>query len=187
MKMNPEEIQKIVGIIESSNLSASQVIELIKNSSVSSKSVVNVTDEIKLAIDYTKTIEQAIADGNYDWKNSDITTKNFPISPEMIGKKVEVSTKSFHFNRNISSDNAISEMDKDGYRPATLMELLVFGAIHPELQRQFPIVAVGSVWRDAGVGRCVPCLDARGGKRELNLHWLGSGWHARCHFLGVRK
>ena len=131
--------------------------------------------------------KQAIADGKYDWKNSDITTKNFPVSPEMIGKKSDISAKLFYFNRDISSDDAISEMDKAGYRPATLMELLVLGFLFPELQRQFPIVALGSVWRNANVNRYVPCLSAGNSRRGLNLGWLDSNWDACCRFLGVRK
>jgi len=91
--------------------------------------VINPTEEIKLTVDYTKTVEQAITDGNYDWKNDDIIVKNFPISPEMIGKKVEVVTKLFYFNRDISSNDGISEMEKADYRPATLMELLALGAV----------------------------------------------------------
>lgn len=188
MKMNTEETQKVIEVIESSNLSASQVIELIeKNNNVQSEKVINSTNEIKLVIDYTKTVEQVIADSNYDWKNSDINAKNFPVSPEMVGKKIEVSAKLFHFNRNISSDDAISKMDKAGYRPATLMELLFLGFLFPELQRQFPIVALGLFWRDADSDRRVPCLDVFDNGRGLILYWFAHGWLARCRFVGVRK
>ena len=149
--------------------------------------VINPTEEIKLTVDYTKTVEQAITDGNYDWKNDDIIVKNFPISPEMIGKKVEVVTKLFYFNRDISSNDGISEMKKAGYRPATLMELLALGAVHPELQRQFPIVALGSVWHWACVGRFVPFLYVNDYKRGLKLSFVAGDWGAHYRFLGVRK
>ena len=185
--MNTEETQKVIEVIESSNLSASQVIELIeKNSNVQSEAI-NPTDEIKLTIDYTKTVEQAVTDGNYDWKNGFINAKNFPVFPEMVGKKAEVSSKLFHFNRDISSEDAIYEMDKAGYRPATLMELLVLGFLFPELQRQFPIVALGSIWRDANSNRHVPYLYVYGHKRKLYLYWFALDWDARYRFLGVRK
>lgn len=176
--MNGIEMQKLVEVMESKNLSVTQVIELIEK-----------TDEITLTIDYTKTIERAITDGNYDWKNGDITAKNFPISSKMIGKKVEITTKLFHFNRDINSEDATSKMDKAGYRPATLMELLVLGFLFPELQRQFPIVALGSVWRRAWDDRGVPDLSVSGSKRKrkLSLIWLGSDWGADYRFLGVRK
>lgn len=187
MKASKSDLQRLVTAMENKNLSVSQVIELIENSNVQSKKVVDTANEIKLTVDYTKIVEQAIADGKYDWKNSDITTKNFPVSPEMIGKKSDISAKLFYFNRDISSDDAISEMDKAGYRPATLMELLTLGVLFPELQRQFPIVALGSVWRDARVYRYVPCLYVGNSRRGLNLGWLDSNWDACCRFLGVRK
>ncbi len=187
MKISKSDLQKLTTAMENKKLSVSQMIELIEKSGVQSEKVINHTDEIKLAVDYTKTIEQAIADGHYDWKNSDINAKNFPISPEMTGKKAEVSANLFHFNRDISSEDAISEMDKTGYRPATLMELLVLGFLFPELQRQFSIVALGSVWHDADGYRLVPCLCAYGDGRELSLGWFDDGWGAPCRFLGVRK
>lgn len=186
-KYAAKELQQLFEIMENKNLSIAQVVEIIKkNNAVVSQKATN-ADEIKLTVDYTKIVEQSIAAGKYDWKNSDITAKNFPISLEMIGKKVEVSAKLFHFNRGISSDDAISEMDKDGYRPATSMELLALGYQYPELQRQFPIVALGSVWHDADLSRCMSCLLVGGSGRGLDLGWFGSGWDARYRFLGVRK
>lgn len=146
-----------------------------------------VDNEIILNVDYTKTVEQTIADGKYGWVNKDITVKNFPTSPEMIGKKVEVFAKLFHFNNRISSDYAISEMDKAGYRPATLMELLTLGILFPELQRRFPIVALGSVWCFGVNFRCVTYLDVLIPLRGLYLNSIDSYWSARCRFLGVRK
>lgn len=183
--MKNTELQKLTSVMENENLSVTQVIELIENQK--RESAKSVGDEIKLTIDYTKTVEQVISDGNYDYKNSNVTSENFPISPEMVGKKVEVSAKLFHFNRDISSEDAISEMDKDGFRPATAMELLVLGFLFPELQRQFPIVALGSVWLYADDVRFVPCLGVHGSSRGLYLNWFNCGWIARCRFLGVRK
>ena len=187
MKISKSDLQKLTTAMENKKLSVSQTIELIETSNVSSEKIANPTDEMELVIDYTKTLGQAIADGNYDWKNSDINTKNFPISPEMIGKKVEVSAKLFHFNRNISSEDAISEMDKAGYRPATLMELLVLGFLFPELQKQFPIIALGSFWRNACDDRYVPYLSVDGSERWLDLRWFWGDWIAYYRFLGIRK
>lgn len=187
MKISKTDLRKLTTAMENKKLSVDQAIELIENSNVQSEKVVDTANEIKLTIDYTKTVGQVITDGNYDYKNSNITSENFPISPEMVGKKVEVSAKLFHFNRDISSDDAISEMDQAGYRPATLMELLVLGFLFPELQRQFPIIALGSIWLNAHLNRSVPYLDVDGSERKLNLYWFGGVWNARCRFLGVRK
>lgn len=88
------------------------------------------------------TLKGLIEIGKYDWVNSDITEVNFPMPANLV---LGAESKPFHFNRNISSENAIKEMAKEGYRPATIWDLLDFGAKNPELQRQFPIVALGSV------------------------------------------
>jgi len=189
MKIDTSDLQKFFETMKSKNLSLAEVIAII-NGKVEEKtntSQVIVTDDVKFSVDYSKTVEQAVADGKYDWKNSDVTAEHFPISPEMIGKKVDISGRLFHFDRNISSEDAIKEMDSDGCRPATLMELLALGVTHPELQRQFPIIALGSVWRDSDDRRQVPFLDVDDDDRGLSLYYFGSGWDASCRFLGVRK
>ncbi len=187
MKITDSELQELITAMENKNLSISQVIELIEKSDAQSEKVIDASGEITLIVDYTKTVEQAITDGNYDWQNSNITAENFPISLEMIGKTMKVSAKLFNFNHDISSDNAVSEMDKVGYRPAALMELLAIGLLFPELQRQFPIVALGSIWRVVDGFRYMPCLDADDSERGLDLSWFvgGGGTHGR--FLAVRK
>ena len=78
-------------------------------------------------------------------------------------------------------------MDEAGYRPATLAELLALGESQPELQRQFPIIALGSVWRGAFGRRRVACLYVPGYGRRLNLYYLDNDWRAHCRFLAVRK
>ncbi len=187
MEESKSNLQKLITVMEDKNLSVSQVIELIEKSNVQIKKVVDTANEITLIVDYTKTIDQAIDDGNYDWENYKITAKNFPVSPEMIGKKVEVTTKLFHFNYQISSKDAISEMGKNGYRPANLRELLALGFIFPELQRQFPIVALGSIFHRIFLPNCVPVLDVPISQRELYLCWFTGVWAPRFSFLGVRK
>lgn len=187
MKISESDLRKLTLVMEEKNLTIEEVIKFIAHAPTYDKKVVDTSDKIILNIDYTKTVEQAIADGDYDYKNSDINAKNFPVSPEMIGKKADVSAKLFHFNRNISSEDVISEMDNAGYRSATLMELLTLGILFPELQRQFPIIALGSVWLFANDNRCATCLDVHGSKRRLNLGWFDLDWYAHGRFLGVRK
>lgn len=129
------------------------------------------------------TLKGLIEAGKYDWVNSDITEARFPM-PENFTLGAE--PKLYHFNRSISSEKAIKEMAKDGFRPATIWDLLDFGAKNPELQRQFPIVALGSVAR-FGDSRGVACLGGSGSGRDLGLDWFGSGWSDYFRFLAVRN
>lgn len=129
-------------------------------------------------------LEDRIARGKYDRVNSDIMEKNFPID---IPADYSVEHKLFHFDRNISSQYAIKEMEKEGFRPAKIAELLTFGEQYPETQRQFSIVALGSVWRDLDGSRHVPVLYSYGSPRKLDLHWFENDWYANYRFLAVRK
>lgn len=78
-------------------------------------------------------------------------------------------------------------MRKAGFRPALIEDLLALGAEYPELQKQFPIVALGSVWQDPGGRRRVPYLRWDGGGRDLDLYWFGDDWDERWRFAAVRN
>ncbi len=127
---------------------------------------------------------ELIKDCRFDYVNLDITEKNFPITNRPSG---EVEMKVFHFNQVIGSDEAIREMEKEGYRPAELPEALAYAKANPDEQRKHPIVILGSVWRDFDGDRVVPCLDEWDGDRELRLPWYDRRWHGDCRFLAVRK
>ncbi len=184
MKVETSELQKFFKVMEEKNLSITEAITLIQGKS---ESVETKTTEFDLSVDYSRTVQEKISAGKYSWANNDITEKHFPLPTELNGKQVSVSTKLFHFNRSISSKDATREMDKVGYRPATLAELLTLGEVHPELQKEFPIVALGSIWRHADNYCFVPILFFDGHKRNLDLLWFGRNWTDFYRFLGVRK
>ncbi len=130
-------------------------------------------------------LSDRIALGKYGWVNSNINEKNFPTTAE---KDYEVEYKVFHFDRFVSSDDVIVEMEKEGFKPANILELLKLGEVEPDFQREFPIVALDSAWRSADGDHDVPFLNYDGGERGLSLGWCGRrGWNGRCRFLGVRK
>ena len=121
--------------------------------------------------------------GKYDYVNPNITEKNFPVPENYV---LGSDPKIFHFSRNVSSEDVVKEMDKEGYEPAMIWDLLDFGAKNPEEQRKFPIVGLGSVG-EVGGHRYVPYLDGDNSERDLDLCWWGHGWDAFYRFLGVRK
>ena len=125
-----------------------------------------------------------IAAGQYDWENNDITTKRFPLHAS--DGIVEFEARYFHFDRNISSEDAIEEIKKAGWEPAKIEHVLSHGKTFPEEQRKFPIVGLGSVARVRG-DRGVPCLGRCDSRRWLSLSWFGYGWNPLCRFLAVRK
>lgn len=135
-------------------------------------------------IDYGMSMEQLIKLGQYDWSNKDINSKHFPT--KRTGK-VDITIELVHLNRNISSKDAIRELDHMGLRPAEGCELLAFGSKYPDVQREFPIVALASVWRRSDGYRRVVCLDGRGAERSAGLGWFEDGWYDRWRFAAVRK
>jgi hypothetical protein len=139
---------------------------------------------VRLFVDYTRPLAEMIKeDGRFDWVNPDITEKDFPVNRRTNG---EVEMKLFHFNRAISSNQAIQEMKKEGYRPAELPEGLAYAKANPDEQRKYPIVILGSVWRQFGGSCYVPCLCSDSGGRLLNLEVAGDNWQCNYRFPPVR-
>ncbi len=115
-----------------------------------------------------------ISAGNYGWTNSDLTEKRFPVTEDQLG---EWEWKLFHFDRSISSEEAIRLMKEDGYEAGQIGHILTFGEINPEEQRKYPIIGLGSVAK-VGLRRFVPVLGRDCGRRRLDLSWLDRDWCA---------
>jgi len=143
-----------------------------------------ICDRHNVVVDYGMSLADMLAVGKYDWKNNDITTKHFPTQDN---GQAEVEIFLVHIGRDMGTDNVLKELDARGLRPAKIEELLALGADQPELQRQFPIIALGSVWRVSDGSRRVACLGRSGAERSLGLRWYGFGWDDVCRFAAVRK
>lgn len=133
-----------------------------------------------ITVDYSASVEQLVEAGKYGWSNDDITSHNFPSFERGMAQVVVYLV---NFNSDISSEDVIRELDRQGLRPATLKELLTLGVAQPDLQCKNPIVALDYGYVD------VPFLDScRGGSyRSLNLHWRDYDWRLGCQFAAVRK
>lgn len=137
-----------------------------------------------LSVDYGRDVKDGVRAGRYDWTDSDITSHNFPTKQKGTA---EIEVEFVHFNRYISTDEALRELDRMGYRPAELHELLAFGEKYPEVQREFPIVALGSVWKNRRGVRFVSSLCGSGSTRSLELDWFENDWLVIYRFAAVRK
>ncbi|MFA6227949.1 MAG: hypothetical protein WC668_02065 [Patescibacteria group bacterium] len=141
---------------------------------------------IQVIVDCTMSLGDMIDAGKYDWVNSNINANNFPISRK--GKKV-VSIELWHPNRYFNNgDEVIAELKKTkpGYRFTQIEELLALGAVRPDLQRQFPIAALGSIWHPAG-DRDFAFLDRHDAERNLFLDYLERDFSDRWRFAVVRE
>ena len=146
-----------------------------------------ITEARVISIDYSMSLEAMIAAGKYDWKNGNITANEFPVEGTGI---IRFETKVFHFDRNISSGDAVAAIKADDPRnpwePAKIEHLLAYGAKNPEDQRKYPIIGLGSVALVRG-GCFVPCLGGSVVGRRLGIYWRGDGWDGYGRFLSVRK
>ena len=139
-----------------------------------------------LSVNYSRTVEDGIKAGKYDWSNSDITSGHFP-TKHCPGSEEGVKIELVHFGKNMNTEDVLSELSKKGLRPAELHELLVLGEKHSDLQREFPIVALGSVWQHPYGFRNCADLYRLGSGRYLHLRWIGHRWDDDCRFAAVRK
>ena len=137
-----------------------------------------------VTVDYAKSLEQMILAGKYGYANSDITVANFPITGKGI---VEEEIILVHFDRDISSDDAEKELATMGLEPARLEHATAFGAKYPDVQREYPIVFLGSVWTDPRGSRRVPYLSRWSDERRLCLDCRYGRWHRPFRFAAVRK
>lgn len=126
-----------------------------------------------------KKLTELIKEIKFDYINSEISDDLFEI-PKEIGTEFEL----VHFDKNISSEDAVKELSKDDWRPATAYELLIWAK--ENWNGIDWVVALGSV---AGVrfGRGVLDLRRDGSERSLRLDRWGVGWFAGYRFLRVRN
>jgi hypothetical protein len=140
-----------------------------------------------LSVDYSRSLAEVVAAGNYSYANNNITEENFPTDKGDSAAVQVVEAILLPLDRLTESDDVLGELERMGLRPGTMFELAHFGEQHPDIQRQFPVVALGSVWAGPGGGRRVGYLWEDDVSRRLGLSWFGGRWGAVCRFLAFRK
>ena len=113
--------------------------------------------------------------------NASITATNFPFTNNE-GDTVRLVLA--HFNRDISSKDAVKKMAQFGYKPAMIEHLMAYGAQRWDLQPE-RVACLGSSWMSPTDRRCVPCLRAWRGDRRLNLYCWHGYWRGDWHFLAI--
>lgn len=197
-----ESIHALVTESKPEEQSIQKIVSLLK-----SPKAIQAGDTFSVTIDYKKSLADMIAVGKYDYVNPNIVEKNFPIQqrPSVSEADMQSSGNPYrtlgvqndnsanivlvHLNKAVKTSEVLAYMDKQGLRPAYIEELLAFGEKYPEIQRQFPVVALGSVWVSSGQGRSVACLGSGGSERDLGLYWGGpdGAWGGVYRFAAVSK
>ena len=104
------------------------------------------TYEVTMRCDF----EEALKAGNYEriaYPFSEVSKKIEPPEAECFeGEKKQV--RLLVFDAELTDQEAIAKIDEAGYQPAQWPELLALGAEYPDLQKNYIIYALGSVWEE---------------------------------------
>jgi len=141
-------------------------------------------DVLRVTVNRDRSIADGVTDGKYNSSNPDINDTYFPRSRAGIESSEIVLV---HFDKSMSTDNVLKELEERNLRPADVQELLAIGEQYPDKQREFPIIALGSIRQRLVGRRVVPYLHALGSNRELYLDWIGRDWEGFYRFAAVRK
>lgn len=141
-----------------------------------------ISDGYPISVNYDRSVEDGVSAGQYDWSDEDINSKNFPTNQK--GTK-EVAMRLIHFNCIIPVSDVFRELKDIDCRPAEIHELLAFGEKYPEVQRQFPVIGIGSNWKDRDNDCHAPCLTVDGTRRRLELHVIEHTWSELYRFAAI--
>ena len=138
-----------------------------------------------LFADYSKRVKTLVELGKYDQYDRAIIDQK--IRTTRKGKAHLEAVLVYFVDRAIKDEDAIAELNKMDLRAGELHELLTFGAQHPEIQCQFPIVALGTIIQLDNV-RGAPCLSGTraGDFRQLSLTYCGGKCGGGHRFLAFR-
>lgn len=107
-------------------------------------------------------LKELVDTGKYSYVDKEITEKYFNV--QVVGKPKTDTVLLIYFAQTLTSESVLSKMEQGGVYPATIEHLLAVGAKYPELQKQFPVAALGSVNPD----KMVPLLEYNTGTKETN-------------------
>lgn len=126
------------------------------------------------------TITSLIKKAKFDWANTDINDDNFSYEKGASPKDAIL----FHPDKNLSTQDVLELIEKNGLRPATITELLEYAIVYPE-QREFSIIELGSIC--AACDGEVVSLGSYPGDRYLRLGTVQVDWLRSCRFLAFLK
>lgn len=159
--------RKIQNIIEGKNVPTSIV----------------VSESFPTSVNYQRSVENGIGMDSYIRVSKEINALNFPTRLEKK-KREKIGVKLACFHRSISTPEIFEALEKIGYRPINLSELLAFGKQYPHVQCGFPVAALGSIWSPQP--EYVPALIYDSG-RALIIRSAWDGWGPHWRFAVVSK
>jgi hypothetical protein len=188
MDMKAAELSELLDILEDQDITVSQVIQLVKDNIkktlAKEKKTMNLDGQL-LAIKYPNNYQKLF--DKYDLVDPDVNIENFPITTELIDKKIQLFARQFVFDGIFNSDLPGKKMAESEHHEANLVEALKYVETYGSLQGDFTMVALGSIWRPTGGTPMVVCLEFKSGMCKLILRWLNDVWNNQYIFLGIKN
>jgi len=135
----------------------------------------------RVTVDYSQPLERMVALGRYSYCG-DITSDRFPIKRNGGIKQIIVKLVGFD-DEYIHPSHVLERLNSERMRPATIEELLAFGAQCPRDHARFLVVALGAVSQKSQ-GKVFAGLDFTNGGRFAGVV-AGSFSSSEVRFLAV--
>ena len=131
-----------------------------------------------------RSTEALVEAGGYGYAHSCVTSENFPVRGGQDGAD-PIDVVLLAFQRDITAAEALAEAAGLGLGRPTYEDALHFGAAHPTVQEEHPVVFLHDPWFGYFGRRDVLCLWSNAGRRELGLEGFDDTWDSRYRFAFV--
>jgi hypothetical protein len=124
----------------------------------------------EITVDYSRRLDEMILAGRYDFVSNDIMCGRFCLAGR--GKQTS-EAHLVHFDRGTIEKDMQVCLRRLGLRHGAIEEVLAFGELYPDVQREFPTIGLASIFKTHGLF-CAPCIQGSLKSRELRLAipWL---------------
>jgi hypothetical protein len=139
-------------------------------------------------------LEEMINAIKFNYKSDDdyVYSGKFPIKKELMNQSVMLKAKIFYFEEGATEEEAIKEINKNGFRPATFAELLALAEIW-EFEGRMGIKALGDAYKtqsDGAIFVSAPYFEVNNKKvTDLHIGYISASERSPSYFrcLAIRK
>lgn len=188
VQVSSNDLFDLFKFMEEANLSIEDVIDFCKKEAA--KVAARNGKSFVLEVDCQKTFSEMIRDGKYSHVDDDVDEQNFPLPVDFVGQKIQLEAKLFHFGFAISSQDAILEMEKAGYRPANSVELLSFIISNQKYWKEKAhIIALGAFFVDEFKEKHILRVDFDDSEviLDIDVDYSHDNWNDKCWFLAIKQ
>ena len=152
-------LQVLDGIVSNAHI-LKQQLEKLRHNTCSAKFMrpcIGIRSYDEVLVSYHLTLRKLIEFGDYPLKTGNrLISESFAHVRGNKLKAKEMKMFTLHFGRDVPMAEVLEECHRRALAPACAHEILSFALQYPELQLQFPIVALGSLRRCVkGVYKCI--------------------------------